>query len=77
MQPVFEKGYPSYDAVNRGIDTMTMTDQQIEEMHSGVPEVRPAGTWQREELPSPTPPPSPPSDRVAELSESARCLKFD
>ena len=54
-----------------------MTDQQIEEMHSGVPEVRPAGTWQREELPSPTPPPSPPSDRVAELSESARCLKFD
>ena len=30
MQPVFEKGYPSYDAVNRGIDTMTMTDQQME-----------------------------------------------
>tara|TARA_X000001036_G_C20128453_1_gene582281 strand:+ start:222 stop:521 length:300 start_codon:yes stop_codon:yes gene_type:complete len=30
MQPVFEKGYPSYDAVNRGIDTMTMTDKQIE-----------------------------------------------
>ena len=26
-----------------------MTDQQIEEMHSGVPEVRPAGIWQREE----------------------------
>ena len=30
MQPVFEKGYPSYDAVNRGIDRMTMTDKQIE-----------------------------------------------